>query len=165
MLLSHPIHTKNIFSFIEVYFYVFPKYSKVFLMCFYTLLRKFIHQCFLLFVVVVSEVFSIIIFVLLLFQSLSRAQLFWDPKDCSLPCSSVHGISQARTLERVAIAFSRGIFPTQGSNPHLPNGRMWILHHGAIRKSTYKSLYIWRLLILDIILSCHFAEFLVSIIF
>ena len=28
--------------------------------------------------------------------------------DCSLPCSSVHGIFQARVLERVAISFSRG---------------------------------------------------------
>ena len=28
--------------------------------------------------------------------------------DCSLPCSSVHGILQARTLEWVAILFSRG---------------------------------------------------------
>ena len=31
-----------------------------------------------------------------------------DPMDCSLPGSSVHGISQARTLEWVAISFSRG---------------------------------------------------------
>ena len=30
-----------------------------------------------------------------------------DPMDCSLPGSSVHGIFQARVLERVAIAFSR----------------------------------------------------------
>ena len=29
-----------------------------------------------------------------------------DPMDCSLPGSSVHGIFQARELERVAIAFS-----------------------------------------------------------
>ena len=29
-----------------------------------------------------------------------------DPVDCSLPCSSVHGICQARVLEWVAIAFS-----------------------------------------------------------
>ena len=29
-----------------------------------------------------------------------------DPTDCSLPGSSVHGISQARVLEWVAIAFS-----------------------------------------------------------
>ena len=31
-----------------------------------------------------------------------------DPKDCSPPGSSVHGILQARTLEWVAISFSRG---------------------------------------------------------
>ena len=38
--------------------------------------------------------------------------------DCSLPGCSVHGIwiSQARIPEWVAISFSRGIFPTQGSN-------------------------------------------------
>jgi len=34
--------------------------------------------------------------------------LFCDPMDCSLPCSPVHGISQARILEWVAIDFSRG---------------------------------------------------------
>ena len=37
----------------------------------------------------------------------------------SPPGSSVHGILQARILEWVAISFSRGIFPTQGSNPGL----------------------------------------------
>ena len=31
-----------------------------------------------------------------------------DPMDCSLPGSSVHGISQARILEWVAISFSKG---------------------------------------------------------
>ena len=31
-----------------------------------------------------------------------------EPKDCSLPGSSVHGIFQARVLEWVAISFSRG---------------------------------------------------------
>ena len=31
----------------------------------------------------------------------------WDPMDCSLPGSSIHGISQARILEWVAISFSR----------------------------------------------------------
>ena len=31
-----------------------------------------------------------------------------DPMDCGLPDSSVHGISQARILEWVAISFSRG---------------------------------------------------------
>ena len=31
-----------------------------------------------------------------------------DPMDCSLLCSSVHGILQARVLECIAISFSRG---------------------------------------------------------
>ena len=31
-----------------------------------------------------------------------------DPMDCSLPGSSVYGISQARILEQVAILFFRG---------------------------------------------------------
>ena len=38
---------------------------------------------------------------------LSRVRLC-DPVDCSPPGSSVHGISQARILEWVAISFSRG---------------------------------------------------------
>ena len=33
-----------------------------------------------------------------------------DPMDCSPPGSSVHGISQARILEWVAISYSRGSF-------------------------------------------------------
>ena len=41
-------------------------------------------------------------------QSLSHVQLFCNPMDCSLPGSSVHGILQARVLERVAISSSRG---------------------------------------------------------
>ena len=42
-----------------------------------------------------------------------------DSIDYGLPGSSVQGILQARILEWVAISFSRGIFPTQGSNPGL----------------------------------------------
>ena len=38
---------------------------------------------------------------------LSQVQLFCNPMDCSLPGSSVNGISQASTLEWVAISFSR----------------------------------------------------------
>ena len=43
--------------------------------------------------------------------------------DCSPPDSSVHGILQARKLDWVAMPSSRGIFPTQGSNPGLPRCR------------------------------------------
>ena len=39
------------------------------------------------------------------------------PIDCNPPGSSVHGILQAQILEWLPIPFSRGIFPTQGSNP------------------------------------------------
>ena len=39
---------------------------------------------------------------------LQSCPLLCDPMDCSLPGSSVHGILQARILEWVAIAFSRG---------------------------------------------------------
>ena len=38
--------------------------------------------------------------------------------DCSLPGSSVHGISQARILEQVAISFSRGSFWPR-DQPHI----------------------------------------------
>ena len=42
-----------------------------------------------------------------------------NPMDCSPPGSWAHRIFQARVLEWVAIPFSWGIFPTQGSNPTL----------------------------------------------
>ena len=42
-----------------------------------------------------------------------------DPMDHSPPGSFPHGILQARILQWVAISYSRGIFPTQGSNPCL----------------------------------------------
>ena len=35
-----------------------------------------------------------------------------DPKDCSLPGSSIHGIFQARILEWGAIAFSHNVYPS-----------------------------------------------------
>ena len=40
--------------------------------------------------------------------SLSHVQLFCDSMDCSPPGSTVHGISQARILEKFTISFSRG---------------------------------------------------------
>ena len=51
-----------------------------------------------------------------------------NPTDCSPPSSSIHGSLQARTLEWAAISSSRGIFPTQGSNPDLLHCRE-ILYH------------------------------------
>ena len=45
--------------------------------------------------------------------------VLFDPMDCSLPSSSIHGILPATLLELVAMFSSRGIFRTQGSNPSL----------------------------------------------
>ena len=50
-------------------------------------------------------------------ESLSQIQIC-DPMDCSMPGSSIHGISQARILKWVSIS-SSGDLPTQGLNPHL----------------------------------------------
>ena len=41
-------------------------------------------------------------------KSLQSCPTLCNPVDCSLPGSSIHGILQARILERVAISFSRG---------------------------------------------------------
>ena len=51
--------------------------------------------------------------------SFSHVQLC-SPTDCSLPGTSVHGISQARILDGGGCHFLlQGIFPTQGLNSHL----------------------------------------------
>ena len=51
------------------------------------------------------------------------------PIVCSLPGSSVRGSFQAKILEWVAIAFSRGAFPIQGSNPHPLHLLHWQAFH------------------------------------
>ena len=50
-----------------------------------------------------------------------------NPVACTSPSYPVHGISQARKQKRVAISFSRGIFPTPGSNWNL----LYLLHWQA----------------------------------
>ena len=58
---------------------------------------------------------------------------------CSPPGFSVHGILHAKILQRVAVAFSRGIFPTQGLNPCLPHLLYcrWILYSSAIGEAPH----------------------------
>ena len=51
-------------------------------------------------------------------QSLSHVQLSVTPMNCSPPGSSVHGIFQTRYWSALPFLL-QGIFPTQGSNPHL----------------------------------------------
>ena len=67
-------------------------------------------------------------------QSLSRVQLFCDPIDYSPPISSVHGISQARIVEWVAISFFRGSSWTRDQT-HISCIGRWILYHWATREA------------------------------
>ena len=95
--------------------------------------------------------------------------------DCSPPGSSVHGILQARILQWVAISSSRGIFPTQGSNPGLPHCRqtLYNLRHQRSPVYTvlpYREAYIWFLFphlspTTQILFECSLALLLVSCVF
>ena len=49
-----------------------------------------------------------------------------DPTDCSLPCSSVHGIFPGKNTGVGCHSLLLGIFPTQGTNPGLHC--RWILY-------------------------------------
>ena len=89
---------------------------------------------------------------------------FCDPMDCSSPGSCVHGISQARILEWVAISFSRGSSQPRDQTCVFYTGRQ-ILYCWAPRED-YIYIYIWICtfqstpyshvsLFLRIILSCN----------
>ena len=60
----------------------------------------------------------------------------WNPMDCSPPGSSVHGISQARTLEWVTIFFSRGSLQPRDGTPFSCIGR-WVLYDWATREAPH----------------------------
>ena len=57
-----------------------------------------------------------------------------DPMDCSPPDSSIHGDSSGKNTGMSFHAFFQGIFPTQGSNPGLPQCR-WVLYHLSHREA------------------------------
>ena len=52
-------------------------------------------------------------------QLLSHIWLFWDPMDCILPGSSVHGNFPGKNTRVDCHFLPQGIFLNQGSNPHL----------------------------------------------
>ena len=63
-----------------------------------------------------------------------------NPRDYSLPGSSVHGILQARTLEWVTIPFSRGLSPHRDQKPGLPHWRQILYrlsHQGSPKECVY----------------------------
>ena len=53
----------------------------------------------------------------------------WNPMDCCLPGSSVHGILQARILEWAAISCSRGTSWPRDGTPCVSCTGRWILYH------------------------------------
>ena len=64
-----------------------------------------------------------------------------DPMDCNPAGSSVHGISQARKLDWVAISFSRGssqpraqtrVFCIADSLPSEPPEKPWLTHNSSL---------------------------------
>ena len=81
-------------------------------------------------------------------ELLSCIWLFCNPTDCSLPGSSVHGISQAKVLEWLAIAFSRGFFQPRDQT-HISCIGKWILYQWAAREIPLNS-YMLLLLLLEV---------------
>ena len=76
----------------------------------------------------------------------SSVWLFCNPMDCSPPGSSVHGISQARILEWVAVSFSRLCSWPRDRTSVSCIGRQ-ILFHWATREALtfmYRIVLIWK---------------------
>ena len=69
-----------------------------------------------------------------------------DPMDCSLPGSSIHGIFQARVLERVAIAFSSRM------GYHCAKFCPLISSRSSVALSIYYSMFILQTLSIN---TCH----------
>ena len=65
------------------------------------------------------------------FVDVQSCPTLFDPMDCSLPGSSILGILQTRTLEWVALSFSRG-FSQPGDQTLLDR---WILYYWVTRQA------------------------------
>ena len=81
-------------------------------------------------------------------QSLSGVQLFCDPVDYSSPSSSVHGISQARILEWVAMPSSRGSSQLRDYTCISCIGRQILYHCATLEAQKIRSLE-WALIKID----------------
>ena len=66
-----------------------------------------------------------------------------DLVGCSPPGSPVHGVSQARILEWVAVSFSRGSSQASFQTRVFCIGRQ-ILYHGATREAPIRSNYLYH---------------------
>ena len=74
-----------------------------------------------------------------------------DPVDCSLPGSSVHGVSQARTLEWVAISFLRASSRPRDQTWASCIGRRVLCHLAMWEQSLYYNPGSYKLYIIGII--------------
>ena len=127
------------------------------MICLHQLQRYFAHLLLLIlmifvYVVIINEVFCVYIYIQMYIHrhACSVAQLcltLWDSMDCSPSGSSVHGISQARILEWVAVSFSRGSsWPKDWTHVSFIscNGK-WIFYHWATGKPIYVYLILhWK---------------------
>ena len=118
------------------------------MICLHHLQRCFAHLLLFIltifvYVVIINEGFFLLYIYMQIYihmHECSVAQLcltLWDFMDCSPSGSSVHGISQARILEWVAISFSRG-----SSQPKdwtyvscVYCNCKWIIYHSASREA------------------------------
>ena len=91
-------------------------------------------------------IYLIMFVIVVVVESLSHVWLFCYPMDCSLPGSSVHGFSQARILEWVALSFFRGssqprdracIFCNSCSKQVDSLPLRWILYHWTPREAHF----------------------------
>ena len=78
----------------------------------------------------------------------------WDPMDCSPPGSSVHGDSPGKNIGVSYYSLLPGDFPTQGSNPGLPNCRQ-ILYNLSHRSQHRGKQNNWRVQRIHAILFGH----------
>ena len=78
----------------------------------------------------------------------SLRPVYCEPMDCSLPGSSVHGISQAGTLECVAISFSI-TFTKIALNKMTSNSKSWGRTGSTKTPLCFWCEYKWQ---------CHFAK-------
>ena len=85
----------------------------------------------------VSDFFFLLVLCFSFICSVTKSCLtLCNPMDYSPPGSTVHGISQARILEWVAILFSRGSFQIRDQT-HVSCIGLWILYHWATMEALY----------------------------
>ena len=97
------------------HFSIFPLFARVFL---HLLCEKADSHH-------LSLIYLIVQFQCMYAKSLQSCPTLFDSMDSSSPGSSVHGILQARMLDRIDMPSSRGSFQTQGSNPYFLHLLHW----------------------------------------